>query len=86
MPVRPLKYSRGSLEHLRHQRALPQSVAAGLFPSTCHGVAFLPRCSVSPESAAQQSEVKLGDWCAGCVVACPTPSVSDMLHEQVSTF
>lgn len=62
------------------QPALPQNVAARLFPSTCHGVAFLPRCSVSPESAAQQSEVKLGDWCAGCVVACPTPSVSDMLH------
>ena len=66
--------------------ALPQNVAARLFPWTCHGVAFLPRCSVSPESAAQQSEVKLGDWCAGCVVACPTPSVSDMLLEQVSTF
>ena len=64
MPVRPLKYSRGSLEHLRHQRALPPNVAARLFPWTCHGVAFLPRCSVSPESAAQQSEVKLGDWCA----------------------
>ena len=62
------------------QPALPQNVAARLFPWTCHGVAFLPRCSVSPESAAQQSEVKLGDWCAGCVVACPTPSVSDMLH------
>ena len=39
-----------------------------------------PLFCVGSESAAQQSEVKLGDWCAGCVVACPTPSVSDMLH------